>query len=640
MSNDDIIYQSKGALIAFLENEGFVKGGGSSAPEYVTLSTDPSLANERVLTAGTGITVTDAGAGSTVTVASTITQGAAISGTPANNELAVWTDASTIEGESGLTYYNGQLYVNDDSDIYATLGKTSDTNTEFARLQLKANKSSTAVNGFFDARDSAARGGLQLGTISDHAIYFYQNNGIAMVIESDKQVGITSNLGVSGSTTLGNASGDNVTINAQTIDIPNINTGTDNSVLVYNESSIVTDEIDPKVWAGALVDYTGTPSNNQVAIWTDTDTLEGDSDLTFDGTALTMLTSSATIAQTRLIEYTDGTDAMTVLSDGTISLARGNIGSPSVQTVDHESDGDGEWTKIMSHGALGNYWAPSVVALVTLSPMGYASAGLGEHYEFIVTCRWSRFQTSASTYAAHTDITVQPLNNAALNGWDPTTDIILTYNAATAAEIWIKGLSDYTSCEVTILGGTPAAQPAGSYNPPGWQIEPYQNSTWTTFSSLGAFIYGTWAPGQDSATSVFSAYGNADQALSAASWTTVEFNTEDYDVGGDFNTTTDTFTAPTTGKYMLSTQVRLSSVDSSTSQYVWIKIITSNRTYYHLNGVRYRGGGAYSTPALSVVADMDAGDTAYVQVLVNVGASTTQGSGAAQYTAFQGCLIG
>lgn len=37
--------------------------------QYVTLATDGTLTNERVLTAGSGITVTDAGAGSTVTVA-------------------------------------------------------------------------------------------------------------------------------------------------------------------------------------------------------------------------------------------------------------------------------------------------------------------------------------------------------------------------------------------------------------------------------------------------------------------------------------------------------------------------------------------------------------------------------------------
>jgi hypothetical protein len=45
--------------------------GAPTDPTYVTLSTNASLSNERVLTAGSGIAITDAGAGSTVTVAQT-----------------------------------------------------------------------------------------------------------------------------------------------------------------------------------------------------------------------------------------------------------------------------------------------------------------------------------------------------------------------------------------------------------------------------------------------------------------------------------------------------------------------------------------------------------------------------------------
>lgn len=54
-------------------------GGGGGAPtnaEYVVLSTNGTLSNERVLTAGSGITLTDAGAGSTITIAATGGSGA------------------------------------------------------------------------------------------------------------------------------------------------------------------------------------------------------------------------------------------------------------------------------------------------------------------------------------------------------------------------------------------------------------------------------------------------------------------------------------------------------------------------------------------------------------------------------------
>lgn len=49
-------------------------GGGSGAPTnatYVVLSVNGTLTSERVLTAGSGISITDAGAGSTVTIAAT-----------------------------------------------------------------------------------------------------------------------------------------------------------------------------------------------------------------------------------------------------------------------------------------------------------------------------------------------------------------------------------------------------------------------------------------------------------------------------------------------------------------------------------------------------------------------------------------
>ena len=54
--------------------DGFLTGGGGSggAPtdaEYVVLALNGTLTNERILTAGSGITLTDGGAGSTVTIA-------------------------------------------------------------------------------------------------------------------------------------------------------------------------------------------------------------------------------------------------------------------------------------------------------------------------------------------------------------------------------------------------------------------------------------------------------------------------------------------------------------------------------------------------------------------------------------------
>lgn len=50
-------------------------GAGVFAPatsQFVTLAADAGLTNERILTAGTGITITDSGAGNPVTISLTV----------------------------------------------------------------------------------------------------------------------------------------------------------------------------------------------------------------------------------------------------------------------------------------------------------------------------------------------------------------------------------------------------------------------------------------------------------------------------------------------------------------------------------------------------------------------------------------
>lgn len=76
-------------------------GGGGGAPtnaSYVTLGPDATLTNERVLTAGAGITVTDGGAGGPVTVACTVTSGA-----PTNAQYVTLATNGSLSAERVLT---------------------------------------------------------------------------------------------------------------------------------------------------------------------------------------------------------------------------------------------------------------------------------------------------------------------------------------------------------------------------------------------------------------------------------------------------------------------------------------------------------------------------------------------------------
>ena len=104
---------------------------------------------------------------------------------------------------------------------------------------------------------------------------------------------------------------------------------------------------------------------------------------------------------------------------------------------------------------------------------------------------------------------------------------------------------------------------------------------------------------------------------------TVVFDTEHFDLNADF--ASNTFTAPVTGKYRFDVSVRvneLSTQDSST-YYYWA-LGTSNRVYYHLSSVNELGSGNASfTFAGSVLADMDANDTASITIIMG----GTSGSG-------------
>ena len=96
-------------------------------------------------------------------------------------------------------------------------------------------------------------------------------------------ISVINNLTVSGSTFLGDQSTDVVQINAETIDVPNIAAGTDNTVVVYNGTSLVTDEIDGRVWGDTLLDNNGTAlTANRVPFALDGDSLQDDDEFFYE----------------------------------------------------------------------------------------------------------------------------------------------------------------------------------------------------------------------------------------------------------------------------------------------------------------------------------------------------------------------
>ena len=141
----------------------------------------------------------------------------------------------------------------------------------------------------------------------------------------------------------------------------------------------------------------------------------------------------------------------------------------------------------------------------------------------------------------------------------------------------------------------------------------------------------------------FAAYNSANDTNVSGDGTayTVDFNTEVYDLGGNF--ASDTFTAPVAGKYFLATKLNIFNVDADDHTTITITLKTSNRDW----GLNITNPEAYPNTGVatcgihgSALVDMDASDTAYIEVAVagsvkDVGIS---GAGSPDRTWFSGYL--
>jgi len=113
-----------------------------------------------------------------------------------------------------------------------------------------------------------------------------------------------------------------------------------------------------------------------------------------------------------------------------------------------------------------------------------------------------------------------------------------------------------------------------------------------------------------------------NMTVGGSSNTTIPFATEIFDQNADYNTN-GTFTAPVTGKYSLSFFIRLESIDTATTSYDFA-INTGNRNYTHRFDPDFGDSDTiYYHVNLTVLADMDAGDTAHVEYYITAGTAQT-----------------
>ena len=139
--------------------------------------------------------------------------------------------------------------------------------------------------------------------------------------------------------------------------------------------------------------------------------------------------------------------------------------------------------------------------------------------------------------------------------------------------------------------------------------------------------------------SAFQASSSTTQTnVAVGSLVTLEMDTEPFDQNADFDTSNYTFTAPVTGKYFLHTTVYLQQIPTGAS-YLSLRITTSNRTYVEIMDPNFSANLSYHTLTCTVLADMDASDTAKVQFLQADSTQQVDLIGNGSYTYFCGNLV-
>lgn len=114
------------------------------------------------------------------------------------------------------------------------------------------------------------------------------------------------------------------------------------------------------------------------------------------------------------------------------------------------------------------------------------------------------------------------------------------------------------------------------------------------------------------ATSGFSVYASAGTySIPDSAWTKVQLNSETYDLGGEFDSTTNyRFTAAATGKYLITAAAIMTSLASGKLFQI---AIYKNGVIYKQDG-KQSAGNSFTYSSISAMIDLTAGD--YVEIFV------------------------
>ena len=139
----------------------------------------------------------------------------------------------------------------------------------------------------------------------------------------------------------------------------------------------------------------------------------------------------------------------------------------------------------------------------------------------------------------------------------------------------------------------------------------------------------------------FQAGGLASELVDLGTGTdhTIVFNTEVFDQGSDYDTSTGVFTAPVTGRYLFTAHLYTKNIDTGATYYQF-KLKTSNRTYVYIIAPKFSQDLGYYTASTPVMlVDMDSADTTRIQFAQTGGSAQVHIQTNPSYTLFSGYLV-
>lgn len=128
--------------------------------------------------------------------------------------------------------------------------------------------------------------------------------------------------------------------------------------------------------------------------------------------------------------------------------------------------------------------------------------------------------------------------------------------------------------------------------------------------------------------------GSNDNVTGDGTTFTVEYGTEIFDVGSNF--ASNVFTAPVTGKYLFSFSVFLTDILSTHTERI-LTLVTSNRSYSL--SLEYSLAEPVRGMSNTILADMDANDTAYVTITVSGSTKVVDSNKSSANMRFSGSLV-